>query len=204
MCGSTTTTCSCCPPCCASASTASSAPGAGRRAVLKGVGAAGSAERVAGQRVVLKGAGRAVHPGQGQAGGWRAHVPLSRHLQPSAHGAQQPAPTCSLLVVRRRPGVFLHSPFPSSKSLSFHLSFVPRLLPWPCECRCGIFLHSPFPSSEIFRTFPRREEIIRSMLNAGGWCGGLRLGLGGAHVAVSGEQGAHGLMRGEQGSRAPT
>lgn len=33
-------------------------------------------------------------------------------------------------------------------------------------CRCGLFLHSPFPSSEIFRTFPKREELLRSMLNA--------------------------------------
>ena len=41
------------------------------------------------------------------------------------------------------------------------------LLHCACLCRCGIFLHSPFPSSEIFRTFPRREEVIRSMLNAG-------------------------------------
>ena len=32
--------------------------------------------------------------------------------------------------------------------------------------RCGLFLHSPFPSSEIFRAFPKREELIRSMLNA--------------------------------------
>lgn len=32
--------------------------------------------------------------------------------------------------------------------------------------RCGVFLHSPFPSSEIFRTFPKREEILRSLLNA--------------------------------------
>jgi hypothetical protein len=32
--------------------------------------------------------------------------------------------------------------------------------------RCGLFLHSPFPSSEIFRTFPKREELLRSMLNA--------------------------------------
>jgi hypothetical protein len=31
---------------------------------------------------------------------------------------------------------------------------------------CGLFLHSPFPSSEIFRTFPKREELLRSMLNA--------------------------------------
>lgn len=32
--------------------------------------------------------------------------------------------------------------------------------------RLGFFLHSPFPSSEVFRTFPRREEILRSLLNA--------------------------------------
>ena len=32
--------------------------------------------------------------------------------------------------------------------------------------RCGVFLHSPFPSSEIFRTFPKREELLRSLLNA--------------------------------------
>ena len=32
--------------------------------------------------------------------------------------------------------------------------------------RLGFFLHSPFPSSEIFRTFPRREEILRSLLCA--------------------------------------
>lgn len=38
--------------------------------------------------------------------------------------------------------------------------------------RCGLFLHSPFPSSEIFRTFPKREELLRSLLNAdliGAW-----------------------------------
>jgi hypothetical protein len=35
-----------------------------------------------------------------------------------------------------------------------------------CSDRCGLFLHSPFPSSEIFRTFPKREELLRSMLNA--------------------------------------
>jgi hypothetical protein len=37
---------------------------------------------------------------------------------------------------------------------------------WVVAHRCGFFLHSPFPSSEIFRTFPRREEVLRSMLNA--------------------------------------
>lgn len=37
----------------------------------------------------------------------------------------------------------------------------------PCSTpRCGVFLHSPFPSSEIFRTFPKRDELLRSMLNA--------------------------------------
>lgn len=30
----------------------------------------------------------------------------------------------------------------------------------------GIFLHSAFPSSEIFRAFPKREELLRSLLNA--------------------------------------
>jgi trehalose-6-phosphate synthase len=55
--------------------------------------------------------------------------------------------------------------------------WLPRLLPHcsaVCGCirllsvcrRCGLFLHSPFPSSEIFRTFPKREELLRSMLNA--------------------------------------
>lgn len=32
--------------------------------------------------------------------------------------------------------------------------------------RLGLFLHSPFPSSEVFRTFPRRDELLRSLLNA--------------------------------------
>lgn len=32
--------------------------------------------------------------------------------------------------------------------------------------RVGLFLHSPFPSSEIFRTYPKRYEVLRSMLNA--------------------------------------
>ena len=30
----------------------------------------------------------------------------------------------------------------------------------------GFFLHIPFPSFEIFRTFPKREEILRGMLGA--------------------------------------
>ncbi|KAI3437768.1 hypothetical protein D9Q98_000215 [Chlorella vulgaris] len=49
----------------------------------------------------------------------------------------------------------------------YHLLVLPSLLRKRFHrIRCGIFLHSPFPSSEIFRTFPRREEVIRSMLNA--------------------------------------
>lgn len=49
----------------------------------------------------------------------------------------------------------------------YHLLVLPSLLRKRFHrIRCGIFLHSPFPSSEIFRTFPRREEILRSLLNA--------------------------------------
>lgn len=49
----------------------------------------------------------------------------------------------------------------------YHLLVLPSLLRKRFHrIKCGIFLHSPFPSSEVFRTFPRREEIIRSMLNA--------------------------------------
>eukprot|EP00887_Chlorella_sp_A99_P001749 scaffold19.g1749.t1 len=49
----------------------------------------------------------------------------------------------------------------------YHLLVLPSLLRKRFHrIKCGMFLHSPFPSSEIFRTFPRREEILRSMLNA--------------------------------------
>jgi trehalose 6-phosphate synthase/phosphatase len=49
----------------------------------------------------------------------------------------------------------------------YHLLVLPSLIRKRFHrVRCGIFLHSPFPSSEIFRTFPRREEILRSLLNA--------------------------------------
>jgi trehalose 6-phosphate synthase/phosphatase len=62
----------------------------------------------------------------------------------------------------------------------YHLLVLPSLLRKRFHrIKCGIFLHSPFPSSELFRTFPRREEIIRSMLNAGGpWAVPARMGLG--------------------------
>lgn len=49
----------------------------------------------------------------------------------------------------------------------YHLLVLPSLLRKRFHrIKCGIFLHSPFPSSEIFRTFPRREEVLRSLLNA--------------------------------------
>eukprot|EP01025_Chloroclados_australasicus_P000064 TRINITY_DN10033_c0_g2_i3.p2 TRINITY_DN10033_c0_g2~~TRINITY_DN10033_c0_g2_i3.p2 ORF type:complete len:720 (+),score=61.27 TRINITY_DN10033_c0_g2_i3:54-2213(+) len=49
----------------------------------------------------------------------------------------------------------------------YHLMVLPSLLRIRCHrVRCGFFLHSPFPSSEIFKTFPKREELLRSMLNA--------------------------------------
>lgn len=49
----------------------------------------------------------------------------------------------------------------------YHLLVLPSLLRKRFNrIRCGVFLHSPFPSSEIFRTFPKREELLRSMLNA--------------------------------------
>ena len=49
----------------------------------------------------------------------------------------------------------------------YHLLVLPSLLRKRFNrIRLGLFLHSPFPSSEIFRPFPRREEILRSLLNA--------------------------------------
>ena len=49
----------------------------------------------------------------------------------------------------------------------YHLMVLPSFLRKRFHrIRCGFFLHSPFPSSEIFRTFPKREEVLRSFLNA--------------------------------------
>nr|AKA43768.1 trehalose-6-phosphate synthase [Dunaliella viridis] len=49
----------------------------------------------------------------------------------------------------------------------YHLLVLPSLLRKRFNrIRAGVFLHSPFPSSEIFRTFPKREELLRSLLNA--------------------------------------
>ena len=48
----------------------------------------------------------------------------------------------------------------------YHLMVLPSFLRKRFHhIRCGFFLHSPFPSSEIFRTFPKREELLRSLLN---------------------------------------
>lgn len=49
----------------------------------------------------------------------------------------------------------------------YHLLVLPSLLRKQFyHVRLGLFLHSPFPSSEIFRTFPKRVELLRSLLNA--------------------------------------
>lgn len=49
----------------------------------------------------------------------------------------------------------------------YHLMVLPSLLRRRLhKVACGLFLHSAFPSSEIFRAFPKREELLRSMLNA--------------------------------------
>ena len=62
------------------------------------------------------------------------------------------------LVVPRRDYVWIHD---------YHLLVLPSLLRMHIEdVRCAFFLHSPFPSSEIFRTFPKRVDILRSLLNA--------------------------------------
>ena len=49
----------------------------------------------------------------------------------------------------------------------YHLMVLPSLLRRHLhKVAIGMFLHSAFPSSEIFRAFPRREELLRSLLNA--------------------------------------
>jgi hypothetical protein len=75
----------------------------------------------------------------------------------------------------------------------YHLLVLPSLLRKRFNrIRCGVFLHSPFPSSEIFRTFPKREEVLRSLLNAGGCVGRLppawspQGGLGAGRLALPG------------------
>lgn len=49
----------------------------------------------------------------------------------------------------------------------FHLMLLPAMLREAMpDLRIGFFLHIPFPSSEVFRVFPRREELLRGVLGA--------------------------------------
>ncbi len=49
----------------------------------------------------------------------------------------------------------------------YQLTLVPALLRQRCPgARIGFFLHVPFPGPEIFRTLPRRAEVLRGMLGA--------------------------------------
>jgi len=49
----------------------------------------------------------------------------------------------------------------------FHLMLLPAMLREARpDLRIGFFLHIPFPSSEVFRIFPRREELLRGVLGA--------------------------------------
>ncbi|KAJ2785426.1 hypothetical protein H4R18_000509 [Coemansia javaensis] len=49
----------------------------------------------------------------------------------------------------------------------YHLLLLPELLrAQRPAATIGLFLHSPFPSSELFRSLPRRKEILRGMLGA--------------------------------------
>lgn len=49
----------------------------------------------------------------------------------------------------------------------FHLMLLPAMLREARpNLRIGFFLHIPFPSSEVFRIFPRREEMLRGVLGA--------------------------------------
>ncbi|ORX80015.1 hypothetical protein K493DRAFT_211498 [Basidiobolus meristosporus CBS 931.73] len=49
----------------------------------------------------------------------------------------------------------------------YHLILVPRMIRQAIpDAIIGFFLHSPFPSSEIFRSSPKRQEILEGMLGA--------------------------------------
>ena len=49
----------------------------------------------------------------------------------------------------------------------FHLMLLPRMLREARpDLRIGFFLHIPFPSSELYRIFPKREELLRGVLGA--------------------------------------
>ncbi|KAJ1964032.1 hypothetical protein IWQ62_003044 [Dispira parvispora] len=49
----------------------------------------------------------------------------------------------------------------------YHLMLVPKLLRDALPtATIGFFLHTPFPSSELFRSLPRRREILQGLLGA--------------------------------------
>jgi len=49
----------------------------------------------------------------------------------------------------------------------FHLMLVPTFLRKKLQlAKIGVFFHTPFPSSEIWRTMPRREDLLRGILGA--------------------------------------
>ncbi|MFK5955493.1 MAG: bifunctional alpha,alpha-trehalose-phosphate synthase (UDP-forming)/trehalose-phosphatase [Planctomycetota bacterium] len=49
----------------------------------------------------------------------------------------------------------------------FHLMLLPRMLREARpDLHIGFFLHIPFPSSEVFRIFPKREELLQGVLGA--------------------------------------
>ena len=49
----------------------------------------------------------------------------------------------------------------------FHLMLLPQMLrDVRPDLRIGFFLHIPFPSSELFRIFPKRQELLRGVLGA--------------------------------------
>lgn len=49
----------------------------------------------------------------------------------------------------------------------YHLMLVPALLRKARpELRIGFFFHTPFPSSEVFRSHPRRSELLRGVIGA--------------------------------------
>jgi trehalose 6-phosphate synthase/phosphatase len=79
--------------------------------------------------------------------GWDAYVEANKRFR-------------DVVLEQVRPGdsVWVHD---------YHLMLLPGLLreAWPSGA-VGFFLHIPFPASEVFRTLPRREELLRGLLGA--------------------------------------
>jgi trehalose 6-phosphate synthase/phosphatase len=79
--------------------------------------------------------------------GWEAYIKANRLF-------------CDAVLKHHRPGdlIWVHD---------YHLMLLPRLLREALPgANVGFFLHTPFPSSEIFRIFPRREELLQGLLGA--------------------------------------